>query len=83
MNGEIFALYSNRRGRRIDDIQTLNREMMRQGKGMVVFSKKKREMIENRFQSIGAIQDFQMGNKDICFWEFNMANKELTGLLSR
>jgi 4-amino-4-deoxy-L-arabinose transferase-like glycosyltransferase len=75
MNGEIFAFYSNRRGKQIRTIEALYTEMKQQKKGIVVFSKKNRALFENHFKDLGTIQAFKMGSKDICFLKFDMVNK--------
>jgi len=73
MNGEIFAFYSNRKGQQIDDMASLDAEMKRQGKGIVVFSKKNRKAIENRFPTAGSIQEFKMGGKELGFLKYDLA----------
>ncbi len=75
MNGEIFAFYSNRQGREIDDMESLAAEMQRQGKGIVVFSHKNRKAIENRFLSFGDIREFKMGSKHLGFLKYDFAHK--------
>jgi 4-amino-4-deoxy-L-arabinose transferase-like glycosyltransferase len=75
MNGEIFAFYSNRRGKQIRTIEALYTEMKQQKKGIVVFSKKNRALFEEHFRDLGTIQPFKMGSKDICFLKFDMVNK--------
>ena len=74
MNGEIFALYSNRRGKQIRSIKALDSEMKAQGKGIVVFSENDRKKIENQFKTVGSIHVFKMGSKDICFLKFDMVD---------
>lgn len=74
INGEIFALYGNRKGMRIDDITSLYAEMKRQGKGIVVFSRKTRREIEIRFPALGSIQEFKMGGKELCFLKYDFSN---------
>ena len=71
-NGEIYALYSNRPGEKIDSIQALLAEMKRQGKGIVVFSKHDRQIIEDYVKTFGDIEEFEMGSKDVCFLKFDL-----------
>lgn len=74
MNGEIFALYSNRRGKQAQSIKALYAEMKAQGKGIVVFSENNRKKIEDQFKTVGSIHAFKMGSKDICFLKFDMVD---------
>ena len=82
MNGEIFAFYSNRRGKQIRTIEALYTEMKQQKKGIVVFSKKNRALFDNHFKDQGTIQAFKMGSKDICYLKFDLVDKELPPLSS-
>lgn len=74
INGEIFALYANRQGMKIDDMASLSAEMQRQVKGIVVFSKKNRQEIENRFPSFGSAKGFTMGDKEMYFLKYDFSN---------
>jgi 4-amino-4-deoxy-L-arabinose transferase-like glycosyltransferase len=74
INGEIFAFYSDRKGRRLDSLADLGREMARQGKGIVVFEKKDRKIFEEHYKTAGPLQAFKMGGKEIGFLKFDMTN---------
>lgn len=75
INGEIFAFYSNRPGRKIDDMPALEKAMQEQGRGIVVFSKKNRREMESRFAAAGNMQSFKMGGKDLGFLKFDLSRK--------
>jgi len=82
MNGEIFAFYSDRPGLRMDSLADLDREMVRQGEGIVVFEGKDRKIFEEHYKSAGPLQEFKMGGKEIGFLKFDRTDAS-TGFTGR
>jgi len=70
MNGEILALYSDRQGKRIDDIQDLLKEMDQSIRGVVVFSKGKWDRLKETLKNRGTTHGFQMGHKKMVWLEY-------------
>ncbi|MBF0101895.1 MAG: glycosyltransferase family 39 protein [Desulfobacterales bacterium] len=71
INGEILALYSDRQGKRIEDPDTMRREIEKNQKGIAVFPKEHWEKLSSSFSSFGTVHDFYMGKKHFYWLEYN------------
>jgi len=71
MEGEIFSLYSNRAGSRVDNIEQLRPAMEEQGKGIAVFQDSAWEQLEPTLCHWGKIHNFEMGSKKLIWLEYD------------
>jgi len=70
MDGEIFALYSDRRGKRIDELKDLSVEIEQSRKGAVIFKKDVWDEVKNELGKYGNTHNFQMESKDFVLLEY-------------
>jgi len=82
VNGEILALYAERPGRRINDVDELKATMDKERQGILAIGKKAWEGVRSELGDRPvAPHDFRMGNKDLVWVEFDLdrsgAEKEL------
>jgi len=70
MNGEILAYYSHRRGKRINDPESLLKEMKKTKKGIVVFKQKTWKAMPEKFHAMGKIHRFTVGGGRLCWLEY-------------
>ena len=70
MNGEILAYYSHRRGKRINDPESLLKEMKKTKKGIVVFKQKTWKTMPEKFHAMGKIHKFTVGGGRLCWLEY-------------
>ncbi len=74
MNGEILALYSRRRGKRINDPVTLLKEMKKTKQGIVVFRQRTWKTMPQKFHALGKIHNFTVGSGRLCWLEYGYGN---------
>jgi len=71
LEGEIFSLYSNRGGFRVDNIERLLPAMEEQGKGIAVFQNSAWEQLEPKLCQWGKTHNFEMGSKKLIWLEYD------------
>jgi 4-amino-4-deoxy-L-arabinose transferase-like glycosyltransferase len=75
MNGEIQSLYSDRHGRRFDDIEALVATMKANGSGFLVGHEKFWEELRPVVGTWGERHEFTMGSKSLFWLEFMAPNQ--------
>ena len=72
-NGEIFSLYSKRRGKQVSTIEALLLEMHATRHGVVLFKMERWNKLKNQLKHLGTANTFTMGKESFCWLEYDIA----------
>lgn len=78
INGEIFAYYSQRRGRVLRSPEELEQAMEREGRGVAVFLQRDWEPLAGRLSAAGPWQPFRSGSKRLVWLAFGTTPAQTT-----
>jgi hypothetical protein len=70
VNGEILALYSGRKGKRIPNAGELRHEISTRKHGIVVFEREAWDQVSGGAGIDGQVHEFSMGHKKLVWLEF-------------
>jgi 4-amino-4-deoxy-L-arabinose transferase-like glycosyltransferase len=71
IDGEILALYSHRRGKKVGNIEELLSEINATQKGVAVFTQGAWSKLGDQLAHLGTMHQFTMGSKDLCWLEYH------------
>jgi hypothetical protein len=73
IDGEIMALYAERRGQRVNSSEELKAIIQGQPRAMAVVTQRQWQDLEPRIQTPARTQPFTMGSKNMVWLEFESA----------